>query len=240
MAERMLHRFRIQIKMRGTDGFMGILGGIAVFILARRGRKIRISVFFGDQTSGFCRRIVRNPHGIRTDVGNQRGRARTGQIDAFIQLLCDTHGASGSKPEAARSLLLECAGGKRSERLSCFAAFPDVADRKDPSVCIAHNVVGFLLVAQPVAHKPAVLHRTVVAGTERELRPGWRRLFRKLCCQQPVFFGNECLYFTFPFHDHAGCDRLYASRAEPFADFIPEKRTELISDQPVEDPPRLL
>ena len=56
----------------------------------------------------------------------------------------------------------------------------------------------------------------------------------------PVFLRCKGLAFPFSFHDEAHCDGLYASCRETPSDFLPEERREIVADESVEHPARLL
>lgn len=64
--------------------------------------------------------------------------------------------------------------------------------------------------------------------------------FFKRSADRPVFFRNECLNFSLPVAENFQGSGLNSSGAEPPSDFSPEKRTDLIAYQPVENTPRLL
>ena len=57
---------------------------------------------------------------------------------------------------------------------------------------------------------------------------------------RPVLARNERVDLAFAVDDQLDRDRLHAPGREPAADFGPQQRRDLIADEPVENPPRLL
>ena len=63
---------------------------------------------------------------------------------------------------------------------------------------------------------------------------------RKVRIDRPIFFFLERLDFAFALHDQSERHGLHAPGGKAAADFIPQKRRNLIADQPVEYAARLL
>jgi hypothetical protein len=62
----------------------------------------------------------------------------------------------------------------------------------------------------------------------------------ELTVEGPILLRDEALYFCFPLADEPKRDRLYPAGGEPVLHLLPQKGREVVTNQPVEDPPRLL
>ncbi len=67
-----------------------------------------------------------------------------------------------------------------------------------------------------------------------------RILACKAGVERPVLFGAECLALAFAIHDYPQRNRLHAPGADSALDLVPQQRTYLVSNQPVEHPARLV
>jgi hypothetical protein len=68
-----------------------------------------------------------------------------------------------------------------------------------------------------------------------------RRIFStEARVEGPVFLGAERLALALAIDDYPERHRLHAPRADSALDLVPQKRAELVADQPVEHPPRLV
>src|SRR5208282_265200 len=67
-----------------------------------------------------------------------------------------------------------------------------------------------------------------------------RILAREASVERPVFFGAKCLALALAIDDYPERDRLHAPRADAALDLVPQQRTQLVADQPVEHAARLV
>ena len=68
-----------------------------------------------------------------------------------------------------------------------------------------------------------------------------RGVFSLQCGREaPVLFGDEILNLPFPFTDDSNGNRLNPTRTQSPPDLLPEDGADLITDQTIQDPPRLL
>src|SRR5208282_4375314 len=67
-----------------------------------------------------------------------------------------------------------------------------------------------------------------------------RILARQTGVERPIFFSAKCLAFALAIDDYPERDRLHAPRADAALDLVPQQRAELVSNQPVEHPSRLV
>src|SRR6476646_2169769 len=86
-----------------------------------------------------------------------------------------------------------------------------------------------------------IIHFRSLAFYLRKTRLELRRLMTfEFRDDRPIFFGNERLDLTFTPDDPSERHSLHAAGGDPAADFVPQQRTNLISDQPIENAACLL
>ena len=172
-------------------------------------------------------RLVGDAGRVGSHVGDETHGAFTRQLDALVELLRDHHRLLDR--EARR--LLQLAGDERRNR--ALLAFLG-RDRRDGPVRllqVLEDGVRFGFV--PDLDVRAVLLEEL--GVElRRHRPGQPR------GQVPILLGDERADLAFAIDDDLEGDRLHPAGAQAATDLVPEDRTDLVADQPVEDPARLL
>ena len=210
----------------------GVLPGL---VHDRRIGKIGLPVVAPDQLAGGGDRLFRHAHRVRSHVGDETDRAVLADIQALVEVLRRSHGASAGEAELLGGLLLQGAGGEGSRRplppltLLHLRDGPGCTGRVGPAQRVHHGprlglVVKLRLV--PVHLGERGLEGLPVLGEER--------------LDGPVLLRLERADLPLAFHQEAQGDGLHPARGETGLDGSPENRAGLVADQTVEDPARLL
>ena len=114
-GQRILNGSRKSSDIRRTNGFVGILDLFVSFFfgcLFSFGRHIGISISFLNIFCCCSRCLLRNTGGVRTQVGDDSYGPKSFHINAFIELLGQTHSLRSGKIQHLRRLLLKRTGRK--------------------------------------------------------------------------------------------------------------------------------
>ena len=106
------HTFRRARHIGRADSFVGFLRVFLGFEEIGLLGQILLAVSGSDLFANLCQRVVGNPHGIGTHVGDQRNRAFIAKLDAFIKALCQHHSALGAITQPVVAGLLQFRGGE--------------------------------------------------------------------------------------------------------------------------------
>ena len=101
------HVFRRAHRIGGTHRFVGFLGILLRFVIVGLFRKVIAAESLRNQFTNLRQRVVRDVHGIRAHVGNQRNRAFVTKFHAFVEFLRQRHRALGRVPQSVVSRLLQ-------------------------------------------------------------------------------------------------------------------------------------
>ena len=222
---------RQQRHTRRTDGFVRVLRVPLGLEHARLAGIELLAVAPADKARGGGGRLVREAQRIGTHVGDQTGQAIFSQLDAFVQLLRDAHGAARGHVELAAGFLLQGRGDERRRGRAFFLAALDVAHGKRSAGNRVHDRLRLLLVFQ---FGLSVLVAVVARGEPAAVRRLEQRLDR------PVFLGHERADLVFAVHDQTGRDTLHTARGQPALDLAPQKRRQLVAHDAIKDAARLL
>ena len=105
-GQRILHHGRCARDIGRADRLVRVLDVAAFCRRFRTAAEVHLAVLVFDVFGRSRGRFRRDARRIRSEVGDQTDRASRLQVDAFIQLLRDTHGLLRGKIERARCLLL--------------------------------------------------------------------------------------------------------------------------------------
>ena len=205
--------------------------GIPVGAVLRRMPDIFLSVRASDILSRRAVRFRRNTGRIRSQIGNDTDRSLVLEIDAFIQLLRNTHGFRSGKAKDIGRFLLQGTGRKRKGRLLSALTglylrnpeflFPDIRDE-----C-------FRFLSGGNRH-------SFISAIEL----GSQRLFLafdgKVGLNGPILGRNKLGYLLLPLGYHPEGNRLDTACRQSPLDLFPQNRTDLIAHQAVQDTARLL
>ena len=197
----------------------------------RRFRQELRAEVFANQLTHFGQRVVGDLRRIGAHVGDQADRAFFTQLDAFIQTLCDHHGALHAEAQFARGVLLKLAGGERGGRTAPALAFVDGADRPVGFLDRRSNPLGFFFVWN---------RRLLVADADEPGIEGRRLLPLQMSVDGPILFLDEDLDLALALDDQAQGDGLHPPGGETTAHFVPKQRRDLITHQPVKHAAGLL
>ena len=142
------HGVRVQVHVGGTDGLVGVLSA-GLGLKGAGGLRIELgAVVVDDIGLGGLQRVVREPQGVGTHIGDETDRALTGDVDALIELLGDGHGAAGGHVQLPAGLLLKGGGGEGGRRLALLLRPPDAGDHKGVGLDVLQDGVHLLLVGK--------------------------------------------------------------------------------------------
>ena len=222
-----------------ADGFVGFLGVLAAGAVgAGFIRRILFAVALADVVPGFLDGGRRDIHAVRPHIGNQADGTFRPDIQPFVELLGDRHGALGGEPEFAAGILLQSAGDERRGRTLAAGALIYFVNRIGGALQFGFQGAGGVLAAdfQLAAGAPAGMQ-----GSGEQIERRWRVAgpvqFR---FQRPPFYGDESGDLAFPFYNHPQGNRLDAAGRQPQLDFEPEQRADFVADQPIQDAAGLL
>ena len=231
LGQIILDALRVEPDIAGTDSLVRILRALLLAEMARGTGIILRAITLADQLARGGQRLLGKAQRVGTHIGDQADGALGAQLHAFIELLCDRHGAPRRHIELARSLLLKRRGDKGRRRRAALFRTLDGRDGKLPARNVALDLECFLLAVQL-----ALLAVAIVAGGEGA---GLVQTAQE-DIERPVFLRHKGLDLFFPFHDKTGRNGLHTPGRQAAPHLLPQQRTELITDDPVEDAPRLL
>ena len=167
---------------------------------------------------------------VRSHVGDETGGAHVAEIDPFVKLLRERHGLLGAESELAGRFLLKPARDERRRRLASPFFLLDRRDCPRHTLEGGENRIDGCLVRQHGVL--AVLLE--VSGYDFDVALGEGPF------QLPIFFRLEGLHFLLAIHYEPERNGLHSARGDPALDLVPQQRTDLVADKPIEDAPRLL
>ena len=98
----------------GANGFVGLLGAaVAAAVGAGLFRHVLGAKPLVEVASRHFDRVRREVGGVGSHVCDETDAALVGQVDALVELLCDSHRAVGRHAQSAAGRLLQCAGDER-------------------------------------------------------------------------------------------------------------------------------
>ena len=229
------HRFRIALDRSRANRLMGVLGGLGGAVENCPLGDIFGAVAIDDVLAYGVQRLVGDPRRVGAHISDKADRALVAQLDALVQALRDPHRARGREVELARGLLLQARSDERRRRRAPHLLALDLAD--DEGLLLAGgDDLARLGLGQLVG---LVIDTLVAMAVEAGLERG-----RIACLQtrveRPVFFGPKRLTFLLALDDYPQRHRLDPSGADSALDLVPQERTYLVADQPVEHAARLL
>ena len=147
-CQALAHGVRVQVHVSGTDGLVGVLSA-GLGLEGAGGLRIELgAVVVDDIGLGRLQRIVREPQGVGTHIGDKTNGALTGDVDALVELLGDGHGAAGSHVQLPAGLLLEGGGGEGGRRLALLLRPADAGDHKGIGLDVLQDGVHLLLIGK--------------------------------------------------------------------------------------------
>ena len=100
---------------RGVGGAHGLMGLLRILLLGRIGAgrlgHIGRAILLGDDLASARHRLRRHVDAVRTHISYET-HGLAAQIDAFIEPLCELHGAGGGESQLAGGFLLQGRGGE--------------------------------------------------------------------------------------------------------------------------------
>ncbi|OQA39995.1 MAG: hypothetical protein BWY49_01200 [Candidatus Omnitrophica bacterium ADurb.Bin314] len=212
---------------------MRFLGPLAGLVDRRRIGEIIRPEFFLDELDGLLLGGRGDIHGIRAHVGNQTHAPLLAKLNTFIEPLGDAHRVCGGESDAGVRFLLQLARRVGRLGLAAFLGLVDSGDLKRKIYQLLLDRFGGLEVHQNGFFGPDPV--------EPRKEDFILRLFGgKTRVERPVFLRNELPDLAFAVHNKTERHGLHPSRTEPLANLLPEKRTKLIADNPVQDASGLL
>ena len=140
------HVFRRAHGIGGTHRFVGFLGILLRFVIVGLFRKVIAAESLRNQFTNLRQRVVRDVHGIRAHVGNQRNRAFVTKFHAFVEFLRQRHRALGRVPQPVVSRLLQFGGREGRRRIALLFFLRDAGYQPLRFTYCGHNLFrGFLI-----------------------------------------------------------------------------------------------
>ncbi len=218
--------------VRRPDRLVRILYLLVLLLLRHDLGCILIPVIPGDILPGRCHRLVGDPGGVCSQIGDDADRPLPFQLHALVELLCQAHRLLRREIERLARLLLQCRCGERQRCLLDALALLD----------ILHFKAGTLEIFQDFVH--LLLGRDLCLFVSHAIVLGNQRLFFALDLERrverPVLFRDKCIDLILPVTDDAQRHRLHPARAQPSLDLCPQKRRDAVAHHPVQHAPRLL
>ncbi len=229
------HRLGVALDGGRANSFVRALRLLAGSIKVRLVGNVLFAIARADMVADGLERLVGNARRVGAHISDKADRALLAKLDALVQLLRDLHRAPRLKVELARGLLLEPRSDERGRRTAADFLALDAFDFEGRSLDGRHDRARLSLGQLVRFVVDAIVFVTVEPRLER------RRIFSSEAgVERPVLFGAECLALAFAIDDYPQRNRLHASGADPALDLVPQQRTELVPDQPVEHPARLV
>ena len=217
--------------------------GIAAsgLVPARLGDRVGLAILGLHQLGDLTERRIGDRDRVGSHVGDQADRAVAGEVDTFIEALRDLHRPAGAEPQLARGLLLQRRGRERRRGRSLALlllnggdAVPRVAERGGVRVGVAVGAEDETLLVRTRCQLP-IGHLNEPCN-ERLLRV----LGREADVDAPILHRVERIDLALALDDQPHGHRLDTAGRKARLHALPQQRRDLVPDQAVEDPPRLL
>ena len=207
---------------------MGVLD-VFLLITVKVVPQIFLSEIVGDILCGSCFCFCRDTDGVGSQIGDETRGTALSDVDTFIQLLGNHHGLLGIEVQLVGCLLLQAAGGEGCVGLLQSGLVHDVRDLILPCCKLLQDrIIGFLIRYIQFASLPGHQFGSKLLS------------LHELCGYDPVLLGIEPEDLLLPVAYDLQCGGLYSSCGQSRLDLSPEKRTDLISHQTVQDSSGLL
>ena len=226
-----LERLGFDIDVGGTDGLMRFLRRLLTFINVGLGREVILAEFLFNISPQVSHGFFGQAGRVGSHISDQADIALPFQRHPFVQALRQHHGLFGRETEFPRSFLLQRAGDERRNGVALPLLLDDVLKFEGLAFRLGDQLLGLFLIGN---------FRFLIADLLQFRREGGFLAAFEFGGDAPVFFLLEAFDFLFPFADHAERDRLHPSRAEPAVHLLPQQGADLVTDEPVENAPRLL
>ena len=219
------------LHQRRADRFVGVLCALPVAVGVRLGWQVLCAVRRRDVLAQCGHRVVGDTRRIGTHIGDEAGRTFIAELDTFVEPLRECHRALRGVTMLARGILLQAARDEWCLRLLAALLLLDRCDDRVARGELDRDLVSLLLglgfgaLAFPLPD-PGLEGRRIGRG-DREI-------------DRPVLLGDERLDLFFAFTHQANRDRLHATRRQATLDLVPQDRADLVTDEAIQDPARLL
>ena len=230
-AEILLQGLGVQTDVAGPDGLVRVLGSGLRPVMAGLGGAEGLAVALRDQAARGGDGLLRETEGVGTHIGDQTHGAVSGHVHALIELLGDGHGAARGHVELAGGLLLEGGGDEGGRGRAVLFGLLDGLHGEALTLHVALDGLDLGLGLQRALFAVAVVVGLEGSGLVDAAQGH---------VQGPVFLRHEGADLLLPLHDHPRCDGLDAARRQAAADLPPEQGRELVADDAVQNPARLL
>ncbi len=219
----------MRAKLVGTDGFVRFLRVLRLAgVDARRAGHIALAIALADDLARIGDAFGRHLHAIGTHIGDETDRLAA-DIDAFIKLLRDLHGALGREAELARGFLLQGRGDEGRRRVALDRLALDAADREHCCALIASTA----RVASASLLERKLVELLAVQMREMRAERAFRRASNPHRCVQ-YSCGLERLDLDLALADQPQRHRLHAPRRSRARQFAPQHGRQREADKIIE------
>ena len=226
-----LDPLRSQIHVAGADGLVGVLRPGLGLILPGGGGTVACAVAPGDEAAGRRLRLVGDPQGVGTHIGDQTHGTLAGDVHALIQLLGDGHGAPGGHVQLPGGILLHGGGGEGRGGGALLIRALHALDGERQVLHLRLNGADLLLRDGLIFL--AVL--AVISGPEGDAAVVFQQ-----GVQRPVLLGDEVLDLLLPVCHQTHGHRLHPACRQAPPDLFPQQGGQLIAHDAVQNTPGLL
>ena len=193
---------------------------------ARALRHIFVAMQLGDDAAALRDGLARHGGAVRAHIGDEADRFAA-KLDAFIESLCDLHGARRREAELARSFLLQGRGDEGRRRVTLERFLFNLGDGEMPALDRRHGAFGVVRMSKRQFVELLAVEMGKPGG-EISRRRGEVRF------DGPIFLGLEGFDLELALADEAQRDRLHAARRTRPRQLAPQHRREREPDQIVE------
>ena len=198
-----------------TDRFVRLLRVLGLGgVFSRCRRHVIVAEILGDDAPRRRNRLGREIDAVGSHIGNEAGRA-VADVDAFVEALCNLHGARRREAKLPRRLLLESGSGERRIRVALDRFRFDRGDREQR--LLERSLEGFSLRARADVEPVDLL----AVGADQPGCEGRLRFRAQVGDDRPIFARDKLFDLKLAIADNTQGDRLHTTRRACAWQFAP-------------------
>ena len=242
ITQKSTQRVRCPVYRGGTDGLMRLLSVPRPRAVPTWPAAVAVAETPANVRGSLAQRRIRNRRAVRSHVRDEPCTFAT-KVNAFVKRLCHAHRPIRIEPERTCSLLLQSTRDERRTRTVLAL----------PSLDIGNTITRrFQIANQPRCQLAIRYQRRLIIPRRSRLTLAFRNLdqlgndrrrvtlFPKMREYLPVLDRDELLDLSFAVHDEPQRNRLHPTGRLPACHLVTHERTQLESNEPVQDATCLL